>query len=210
MAGSPKKRAKRAKSDKRARAEERIAALPREVSLALIPDPDEPRDRWGRPTKFKPEYVEIVRVLCEEGFTDRELADFLEIDRKTLYNWRGGHPELIEAMGIGKQIANSRVDRTVYELAIGYRTTITKHLKVRDQYGNEVIKEVTEEVEIPPNLEAAKWWQTNRDSENWKLKTEQRVTVQQEPPPREQLEREVRAMLEDLRRKQCGVDDPSQ
>lgn len=209
MAGSPKKRAKRARSEKHARAAERIAALPRNKSLVVVPPPEEPKDRWGRPTKFRPEYVAIVRILCEEGFTDREIAEELEINRATLYEWKRRHPELAAVLKIGKQLADDRVDRTAYELAVGYTTTVTETLKLRDQYGNEKLVTHTREVTIPPDKDMVKWWQKNRDPENWKDKTEQHVSgkVEHELLTVEQMRERVQHKLEDLRRRQRGVDD---
>ena len=39
----------------------------------------------GRPTKFKPEYVEQAHKLAVRGWTDAELADFFKVATSTIY-----------------------------------------------------------------------------------------------------------------------------
>lgn len=187
MPGNPKKKAKR-EAECRA--------------LALIPQPPpEPefKDRWGRPTKFKPEYVDQARVLCEEGMTDKELARFWGVNPSTVYEWQFAHPELAEAMKIGKAPADDRMERRAYEVAMGYTTTITETLKLRDAQGNEFLKEYQKEVVIPPNPDMLRWLLKNRRPDTWRDKTETEhhavivhLTVDQQ---REKL----KAKLEELR-----------
>lgn len=207
MAGSPRKRAKRAKAEKTKRAEERIAALPRNRSLATIPKPEEPKDRWGRPSKFRPEYVEHTRILCEEGHTDREIAEFFGITRKTLHNWRRDHPELAAVMGIGKQLANDRVNRTAFELAVGYTTTVTEIFKMKNAQGGEIIATHEREVNVAPDRDMVKWWQKNREPQNWKDKTEQERTLEvKHVLPIDEVRERVKARLAEIKRIQSGID----
>lgn len=198
MAGSPKKRARK---QRKARAEQRIANLP-----MVIPQPEEPKDRWGRagrPSSFRPEYVGQVRILCEEGFTDSEIARHFKVCKDTIYCWQKDYPEFHEAMKLGKGLADDRAERRLYEQAMGYVTTVKKQMKVRLADGSEQLVEATEEVVMPPNMDALKFFLKNRRPDQWKEKTEQHVSgrVEHVELTREQLEERVAARLADLRQR---------
>lgn len=75
----------------------------------------------ARPTLFRPEFIEQARRLCEIlGATDFEVAQFFGIAKRTLYDWQLAHPELKAAMQAGKDVADDRVERSLYERATGY------------------------------------------------------------------------------------------
>src|SRR5882757_1883179 len=73
-----------------------------------------------RPSTYKPDYVAMARLLGAEGLTDRELAVELGVSRSTIFRWRAAHPDFAEATRLGKAVANERVERALYERAIGY------------------------------------------------------------------------------------------
>lgn len=77
----------------------------------------------GQPTKYSPEYVERARELCEAGATDVELAEEFDVSVSTLYNWRSRHPEFLEALKASKDVADQRVERTLYRRAVEGDTT---------------------------------------------------------------------------------------
>jgi hypothetical protein len=51
----------------------------------------------GRPNKFKPEYIEQARKLCQLGHTDPELAEFFEVHLQTINNWKAKYSEFLYA-----------------------------------------------------------------------------------------------------------------
>ena len=57
----------------------------------------------GRPTKFDPSFVQQAEKLAKLGATDREVADFFEIDEATVYRWKHSHPDFCEALKVGKE-----------------------------------------------------------------------------------------------------------
>jgi hypothetical protein len=193
MAGSPKKRAKK---------EALIRNLP-----ALIPEPQEYqyRDRWGNPRgKFRPEFIDQARVLCEEGMTDKELAKFFGINKDTLYEWQYAFPAFGEAMKLGKSQADDRMERTAYEVAMGYTTTITETVKLRDAQGNEFLREYQKEVVIPPNPHLLMWMLKNRRPDTWRDKTEQGISVAVIHLTPDQARERLKAKLEELRLGSAG------
>lgn len=181
--------------------------LPRELSLAIVPPPEEPKDRWGRPgrpSEYRPEYIEHARIMCEEGLTDKEIADHFGVCRQTLFTWRKNHPEFAAAFKFGKALADDRMERTAFELATGYTTTIRKKVKLRDSQGNEKIVEVEEELVVPPDAKMLQWLLKNRRPDDWKDKTEQHISgkVEHEHLTVEQIKERVTARLADLRSRQ--------
>lgn len=83
-------------------------------------DDDKPKNRGGAPTKYKPEFAEIAKRLCERGAIDTEVAEVLGIGRMTLYRWMTKHVEFSEAMKAGKEPLNRRLELTYWREALGY------------------------------------------------------------------------------------------
>lgn len=146
-------------------------------ALVIVPQPEpeaEPSDRWGRPrSKYRPEFVDQARVLCEEGMTDKELARFFGVNKDTLYEWQFAYPEFAEAMKLGKEPADDRLERRAYEVAMGYTATVREAIKVKASDGREVVQIVEREVEIPPNPDMLRWMLKNRRPDTWRDKVEQ-------------------------------------
>src|SRR5690606_33065042 len=74
----------------------------------------------GRPKSYKPEFAKQASKLCELGSTDKELADFFEVDTSTIYRWRNEYDEFCEAVIVGKERSDERVERSLYNRAVGY------------------------------------------------------------------------------------------
>jgi len=54
------------------------------------------------------------------GHTDREMAEYFEISVQTFNMWKRVHPELKNALRLGKDEASMKVVQTLYRLATGY------------------------------------------------------------------------------------------
>ena len=80
----------------------------------------------GRPTSYRPEFVDQARKLCQLGATDVEVARFSNVSRVTIYRWQVEHPEFCDSMTIGKSVADDRVERSLYQRAIGYDVNVKK------------------------------------------------------------------------------------
>lgn len=121
----------------------------------------------GRPTEYQPEYAEQAAKLCALGATDYELADFFEVDTRTIYRWKNAHEEFCQAVTCGKERADERVERALYNRAVGYTFESEKVF----QFQGEVIRAPTAE-HVPPDPSAAKLWLTNRKPDRWRDKQE--------------------------------------
>ena len=66
------------------------------------------------------------------GATVDDLAGFLDVDRATIHRWMLVHPEFCDAMRIGREAADARVERALYEKAVaGEAWAVNKWLNNR-------------------------------------------------------------------------------
>lgn len=73
---------------------------------------------------------------------------------------------------VGKGVPDDRVERSLYQRAVGYGF---QAVKIHNYLGAPVITEYVEHV--PPDPGAAKMWLTNRRPDEWREKSESKVTV---------------------------------
>jgi hypothetical protein len=126
-----------------------------------MPKPPNPT---GRPTKYRPEYAEQARKLCERGAIDPELADFFAVSLKTICNWKVSRAGFAEALKAGKAVADDRVQASLYNRAVGYSFDSVKILATDGR----VIQ--TPYVEhLPPDVNACRFWLVNRRRKDWQL-----------------------------------------
>ena len=75
--------------------------------------------RTGRPSKYKPEYAVQVVPLCLLGSTNEDLAKVFGATPQTVDAWTKKHPEFLEALKSGREMADARVGESLFNLAIG-------------------------------------------------------------------------------------------
>ena len=120
-----------------------------------------------RPSKYKADFAKQAKKLCELGATDQDLADFFEVNTTTIWRWRSVHKDFCNALKVGKGAPDDRVERSLYQRAVGYGF---QAVKIHCPMGVPVITEYVEHV--PPDPGAAKLWLTNRRPDEWRDKTE--------------------------------------
>jgi hypothetical protein len=118
----------------------------------------------GRPTKYRPENVEQAKKLATLGATDREIADFFEVNEATLNRWKLAHPEFCESLKVGKAEADERVEQALYRRALGYSHDATK---IAINASGDVTQVPFVE-HYPPDTTAAIFWLKNRKPEDWR------------------------------------------
>lgn len=127
----------------------------------------------ARPSKYKPEFADQALKLCRLGATDRELADFFQVNEDTINEWKKMHPEFSESLKEGKGMADAEVADKLYKRATGYRHMAVKIASTPD--GREHLTQYEEH--YPPDTTAAIFWLKNRRPDLWRDKTESKVTV---------------------------------
>lgn len=125
----------------------------------------------GRPSKFRSEFIAQAEKLCKLGATDIELADFFEVDVRTLYRWKGENEEFCQALKTGKQVADERVERSLFARANGY-----EHDEVDIRVVDHVIVQTPIRKYYPPDTTACIFWLKNRKPAEWRDKVEQELS----------------------------------
>lgn len=116
-----------------------------------------------KPSKYKPEFAEQARKLCELGAIDADLARFFEINLRTVRYWRAQHPEFAEACKIGKAPADDRVERSLYQRACGHSYMAQKVVVAAG-----VAQVVDYREDCPPDVAACIFWLKNRRGDEWR------------------------------------------
>lgn len=111
----------------------------------------------GRPTDYKEEYCVQVEKLCKLGATDKEIADFFEVDESTVNRWKLEYPEFCESIKKGKIIADAEVAESLYKKATGFTN---EEVKIFQSDGKPLIVPFT--AYYPPDTAAINIWLKNR------------------------------------------------
>lgn len=51
----------------------------------------------GRPSKYKPEYCDVLEGHFEQGYSYEAFAGRIGVSKQTLYDWEKAHPEFLDA-----------------------------------------------------------------------------------------------------------------
>jgi hypothetical protein len=127
----------------------------------------------GRPSGYTTQHAERAYTLAQGGATDLEIADALKIGNKTFYRWRNEHPEFRQATAMGKEAADERVERSLYQRALGYSHPAVKIFMPANAEAP-VYAEYIEH--YPPDTAAASLWLRNRKSQEWRDKVDHELT----------------------------------
>lgn len=125
------------------------------------------RHAGGRPSKYKDINLEELYELCEKGLTDVQIAKELDISRASLSNYKK-NTEFLDTIKKGKDIADKRVVRSLYERANGYQHPEEKIFCNADGK----VTKVNTTKQYPPDPTSMIFWLKNRKPDVWKDKTD--------------------------------------
>ena len=74
----------------------------------------------GRPSKYEKISQKRFKMLALSGWTDKQIADFFDITTTTLDNWKKKYPEFIASLKDWKREADVKVEKSLYQRALGY------------------------------------------------------------------------------------------
>lgn len=135
----------------------------------------------GRPSTYDPKrHPRVVLSLARKGKTNEEISAALGIVGKTLHEWRHKYPEISSALKEGKEYADSQVETTLYQRAMGYSYQERKTINLPD---GGVRIEITEKI-VPPDTTAQIFWLKNRRPDEWRDKVQQELTGKDGGPVR--------------------------
>jgi hypothetical protein len=135
-----------------------------------------PKHPGGRPSSFKPEFVQMAERLSKLGLTDVEMADIFGVSVRTLHRWKGESEEFCHSLTAGKELADTRIERSLYQRAAGYGFVEQQAIKVKVGPHEEKVEIVDVERHMPPDTTAGIFWLKNRKSGDWRDKVTQEHT----------------------------------
>jgi hypothetical protein len=121
----------------------------------------------ARPTKYKAEFAKIAESMAKLGATDIEIADALDIEARTLYRWKAENRVFCQAVKAGKDVADERIERSLYARANGY-----EHDEVDIRVVGGAVVQTPIRKFYPPDTTAAIFWLKNRKPAEWRDKQE--------------------------------------
>jgi len=116
----------------------------------------------GRPTDYRPIYAAQAQKLVDQGFADYEIADFFEVSLKTLFNWKTQHDDFLPPQQLSTK-ADDRVERSMFQCALGYYYTARKPLVV-----NGTVEVVEYQEYVPASTTAQIFWLKNKRPQEWR------------------------------------------
>lgn len=126
-----------------------------------------PKSKVGRPSKFSSIKINQLKFLIEKGCTDNEIAEFFNINRETFWRWQRENPDFSNTIKDWKKYANERVERSLYERAVGYSH---ESEEIFCAFGK--VTRVKTIKHYPPSEIAAFFWLKNRRPDIWRDKRE--------------------------------------
>jgi len=115
----------------------------------------------GAPTKYNGEATcRLTKLLGEAGNTVDQMAQVLEVNIDTLYEWDKVHPEFSEVFKTARTFSDTKIVASLFNRASGMKKTVQR----LNRQGQPV--ECIEE--IPPDPASMIFWLKNRQRDLWK------------------------------------------
>lgn len=127
------------------------------------------------PSKYNPAYHDDwAWSLAIKGATNDEIADAFGITVRTFIRWKQQFPSLEEAVTQGKDIADAKVEKSLYQRAIGYQVTDEERtIEMDPRTGEQRPAKVKKTIKnIVPDTMACMYWLNNRKRTHWSQRQE--------------------------------------
>lgn len=72
---------------------------------------------------LEPEGLTLLEGWARDGLTDEQIAERINVNPSTLYDWKNKHPKISEALKKGKEVVDYQVENALLEKALGGDTT---------------------------------------------------------------------------------------
>jgi hypothetical protein len=132
--------------------------------------------KMARPSKYKSEYAEQAYKFCLLGATDARLAEFFSTSEQTINAWKQTHPEFLESIKRGKEVADAEIAHALFHRAKGYSH---KAVKIFQHQGEIITEDYVEH--YPPDTGAAMAWLKNRQPKQWRDKQDVELEISKVP-----------------------------
>lgn len=137
----------------------------------------------GRKNKYdthvKPFLLQVA-AWCRDGATDEDICKALKISKDSFYRYKKEHSELSDALKDNKEIADIRIENSLYNNALGYTYTEEQAFKCKrvwyddnnQRQEEEELKTIEVERHKPAETTAQIFWLKNRKPKQWRDKQE--------------------------------------
>lgn len=131
---------------------------------------------------LEPDGLLLLRAWARDGLSNEQIArEKIGVNPDTLYTWKKRFSEISEALARGREPVDVEVENALHRLALGYTERVQKTFKLRhvefDDHGHKVREWETletgmDEVHVPANVNAQKFWLANRRPDIWRERRE--------------------------------------
>ena len=126
------------------------------------------KNKGGRPKTTVPEKLakikfdlKVIEELALLGMTDRQLADVLKVDVRTIDNWKKDK-QFVSVLKKGKLVADNEMIKSLYKSGMGFEYTEIKK-EGADIDSIDLIRKVTKTTKYYPPVPASMiFWLKNR------------------------------------------------
>ena len=150
----------------------------------------------GAKNKYEESWPEIAEGYARRGLSDADIAKNLGISLATYYKYQNEHADFLKAIQRGKRPANIIVENALYKRCTGYAFDEVKKIHCVDETGKKRVEQTVTTKEIIPDINAIRFWLTNREPEMWKnFREEVANGDNSDEKIKEQLESYFKALL---------------
>jgi len=124
----------------------------------------------------------LLECWSRDGMKLKDIAFNMGVSSSILSHWRRDYEEIDEALKVGKEIVDYRVENALLKAALGFETkeiTVTIGHQQKGGQWVDITKE-TKTKEYAPNVTACLAWLNNRKPETWKRNRDNVVEVDDE------------------------------
>lgn len=148
----------------------------------------------GRPSKFPTIDQEQLKILVLDGYTDERICRFFGITHPTLNKYKREKPEFFTSLKDWKLEADAKVEKSLYQRAIGYQYdevtyeksnvgglgVVMKAGEIKALKHTPTAKAKVVVKEVAPDVTAQIFWLKNRQPKVWRDKIDHEHTVPDE------------------------------
>ncbi len=111
-----------------------------------------------------------IEGWAKDGLIDKEIADKIGINERTLTRWKDRFPELMSALKKGKEVVDRQVENALLKRALGYEYEEVKTIVEKSDDDSEKTKRKIEKTikKVIPDVTAQIFWLKNRKPTEWR------------------------------------------
>lgn len=166
---------------------------------------EQPKPERGRPSKFEERFIKQAEAMSALGLTDAEMAEVFDVSVRTLHRWKLESDPFCHALRAGKDVADERVARALYQNATGYDYRETQAVKVKVGQHEEKVELVEVERHKPAETTAGIFWLKNRRKDEWRDKVDHELSGPNGGPMQTETKLDVAGLSEATLRELAGL-----